>query len=170
MMMTMMMMMLRAFFTTRRTRSLFVPRSFSSWKFLEANAFPRTLPFSTTTTPSFSKTRRTYTLSLVFCGVAFRKQWKLLEAFFNRHTFSSLVVVRVRIQHTDIYERVYQREIFTQNIHTHTHILKQQKNEFWRHAPRGRTEGNTHAQICSRMYAFSSLTRRLCGCGVLVPQ
>ena len=55
--------------------------------------------------------------------------------------------------------RVSKRDLSLRRIYTHTYIVKRRKNEFWRHALRGRTQGTTHtrAQICSRMYAFSSL-------------
>ena len=73
--------------------------------------------------------------------------------------------MRVRIQHrADIYTNalcIKERSLHRIYTHTYIYILKQRrKNEFWRHAPRGRTEGNTqqHAQIC--FHAFSSLTRR----------
>ena len=76
--------------------------------------------------------------------------------------------MRVRIQHrADIYTNalcIKERSLHRIYTHTYIYILKQRrKNEFWRHAPRGRTEGNTH-HTHNRFvlsYAFSSLTRRL---------
>ena len=107
---------------------------------------------------SFFTTRHNITLSLMLCG-AFRNQWKLLEAFFNRHTFSSLLLLHIRIQHIDI-TNAFIKERSLHRIYIY--ILKQQ-NEFWRHAPRGRTQGNTHIDLFSdSLYAFSSLTRLLC--------
>ena len=88
-----------------------------------------------------------------------------MEAFGKFFQSSQLVFVRVRIQHrADIYTNalcIKERSLHRIYTHTYIYILKQRrKNEFWRHAPRGRTEGNTqqHAQIC--FHAFSSLTRR----------
>ena len=59
------------------------------------------------------------------------------------------------------YERVCQRDLIE---YTYIYILKQrEKNEFWRHAPRGRTEGNIDlfSDIC--VFVFDATT--LCGCG-----
>ena len=60
------------------------------------------------------------------------------------------------------YERVCQRDLIE---YTYIYILKQQrKNEFWRHAPRGRTEGNTqHTDLFLCVFVFDATT--LCGCG-----
>ena len=76
--------------------------------------------------------------------------------------------MRVRTQHrADIYTNalfIKERSLHRIYTHTYIYIVKQRrKNEFWRHAPRGRTEGNTH-HTHNRFvlsYAFSSLTRRL---------
>ena len=90
---------------------------------------------------------------------------KLLESFFNRHNLSSCVFEHNTAQ-IYITNALFIKERSLHRIYTHTYIYivkQRRKNEFWRHAPRGRTEGNTH-HTHNRFvlsYAFSSLTRRL---------
>ena len=148
----MMMMMLRAFFTTRRDTSLFVPRGFSSSRLLDFLA----LFLSRRRRCAHSLRRDVLKLSLICSAELFVINGSFWKLFFQIVTQSFPPFARAysNTTHARYYERVYQREIiFTQNIHTHTYIyiLKQRENEFWRHAPRGRTQGNTRAQICSRM-------------------
>ena len=150
-----MMMMLRAFFTTRRDTSLFVPQGFSSSRLLDFLA----LFLSRRRRCAHSLRRDVLKLSLICSAELFVINGSFWKLFFQivTQSFPPFALAYSNTTHTHDITNAFIKErsdhLYTEYTHTHTHIyiLKQRENEFWRHAPRGRTQGNTRAQICSRM-------------------